>query len=139
VIAIFIIALLGSPASMTAFSVARDYNPYRTLGTASGVVNVGGFVATVIGSVLFGAVLDLVSGSDRTAMRDALLCLVSVQLFGTSRLVVWYLRVRAEVAERQRAGHPVPVPVGKRHWFDLRELEGPAVERIELSDSVNSP
>jgi hypothetical protein len=125
---VFVITLLGAPASMTAFAVARDYNPSRTLGTASGVVNVGGFVATVIAAVAFGAVLDLQGGSSPHAMRHALLALVGLQLFGSWRLVIWYRRVRAEVRARQRAGEEVPVRVGRRLWFDVRELEGPAVE-----------
>jgi MFS family permease len=122
----FVLLLLGMPASMTAFAVARDYNPARTLGTASGVVNVGGFVATVVVAVCFGAVLDLQGGTDPRAMRFALLVLVTVQFFGLSRLAVWYRRVRADVRRRQDAGEPVPVPVGPPKWFDVRELEGPA-------------
>jgi MFS family permease len=127
---VFVIALLGAPASMTAFAVARDYNPSRTLGTASGVVNVGGFVATVIAAVAFGAVLDALGGSSPHAMRHALLVLVGIQLFGSWRLIVWYRRVRAEVRRRQLAGEDVPVRVGRRLWFDVRELEGPAVESL---------
>jgi len=125
---VFVITLLGGPASMTAFAVARDYNPARTLGTASGVVNVGGFVATVIAAVVFGAVLDAQGGSSPSAMRHALLVLVGLQLLGSWRLVVWYRRMRAEVRRRQLAGEEVPVRVGRRLWFDVRELEGPAAE-----------
>jgi sugar phosphate permease len=127
---VFVIALLGGPASMTAFAVARDYNPARTLGTASGVVNVGGFVATVVATVAFGAVLDVQGGSSAQAMRHALLVLVGVQLFGSWRLGTWYRRVRGEVRRRQEAGEEVPVRVGRQLWFDVRELEGPAVESV---------
>jgi MFS family permease len=127
---VFVIALLGGPASMTAFAVARDYNPARTLGTASGVVNVGGFSATVIAAVAFGAVLDIQGGSNPSAMRHALLVLVGVQVCGSWRLGVWYRRVRGEVRRRQLAGEEVPVRVGRTLWFDVRELEGPAVESV---------
>jgi MFS family permease len=127
---VFVVTLLGGPASMTAFAVARDYNPARTLGTASGVVNVGGFVATVIAAVVFGGVLDAQGGSSPAAMRHALLVLVGLQLLGSWRLVVWYRRMRAEVRRRQLAGEEVPVRVGRRLWFDVRELEGPAVESV---------
>jgi MFS family permease len=124
---IFVITLVGGPASMTAFAVARDYNPARTLGTASGVVNVGGFVATVVGSVAFGVLLDVHGHSGPGSMRAALPAFVAVQAFGGWRLVVWYRRTRAEVRRRQLAGERVPVPIGPRKWFDVRELEGPAV------------
>jgi MFS family permease len=123
----FVIVLLGGPASMAAFAVVRDYNAGHTLGTASGVVNVGGFVATVIGAVAFGVVLDLQGGADPHAMRLALLVLVAVQAFGAVRLGVWYRRMRADVRRRQRAGETVPVRVGRRRWFDVRELEEPVL------------
>jgi len=119
--------MLGAPASMTAFAVARDYNPARTLGTASGVVNVAGWLGTVIGTVLFGSALDLQGETDPHTMRLALLVLVASQAFGAWRLVVWYRRVRADSRRRQGAGEPVPVAIGPRKWFDLRELEGPVV------------
>ena len=47
----------AAPASMVAFALARDYNSPRIIGTASGVVNVGGFVATAIVAMVFGQVL----------------------------------------------------------------------------------
>jgi len=124
---VFILVMLGGPASMTAFAVARDYNPPHTLGTASGVVNVAGFSATVIASVAFGAVLDAQGGADPRSMRFALLVLVAVQSFGTWRLAVWFRRLRADVRRRQDAGELVPIPIGRRMWFDVRDLEGPAV------------
>jgi MFS family permease len=124
---IFVVTLVGGPASMTAFALVRDYNPAHTLGTASGVVNVGGFVATVVGAVGFGVVLDAQGGTTPGHVRLALAVFVAVQSFGAWRLGVWYRRTRATVRRRQLAGELVPVPVGRTRWFDVRELEGPAV------------
>jgi MFS family permease len=126
---IFVLMLIGAPASMAAFAVARDYNSYATLGTASGVVNVGGFAATSFAAVVFGLVLDAQGGAGPHAMRVALLVLVAVQAFGLSQLALWYRRVRAEVMRRQLAGDKVPVRVPRRMWFDVRDLEGPAATR----------
>jgi MFS family permease len=49
----------GGAASMIAFDVARRYNPVRRLSTATGIVNMGGFIAALIAVYLVGLVLDL--------------------------------------------------------------------------------
>ncbi len=132
---VLVLIMLGGPASMIAFAVARDYNPTHTLGTASGVVNVAGFFATVVATVLFGAVLDVVGGSNPHSMRLALLVLIAIEALGGWRLAVWYRRVRAHARRRQAAGEVVPVRVGPRLWFDIRELEGPVVSTHEARDA----
>ena len=49
----------GGPASTIGFSLARDYNAAEVVGTASGVVNVGGFSSAILASLLVGGVLEL--------------------------------------------------------------------------------
>ncbi|MFT4306507.1 MAG: MFS transporter [Microbacterium sp.] len=49
----------GGAASMIAFDIARRYNPVRRLSTATGVVNMGGFVAALLAMYVIGLVLDL--------------------------------------------------------------------------------
>jgi MFS family permease len=49
----------GGPASMVGFDLARTFNPVATLGRANGVVNVGGFMASLLTMGLIGVVLDL--------------------------------------------------------------------------------
>ncbi|MFT4212260.1 MAG: MFS transporter [Microbacterium sp.] len=49
----------GSAASMIAFDVARRHNPVQRLSTATGVVNMGGFIAALIAMYVIGLVLDL--------------------------------------------------------------------------------
>lgn len=53
---------LTGPGSMIGFDYARSFNPPRRLGTANGVVNVGGFVAALAVILLVGVVLDLQGG-----------------------------------------------------------------------------
>jgi nitrate/nitrite transporter NarK len=119
VAALFVVTMFGGPASMVAFAVARDYNRAHIVGTASGVVNVGGFLATVVVVVGFGWTLNLLGGMSAHNLRMALLVPVAVQLFGVIRVAIWYRRVRAAVLELQRNGTPVPVRVGRRYWWDL--------------------
>ena len=114
--ALFVVMTLGGPASMAAFALARDYNHARTLGTASGVVNVGGFLATVIGALGIGWVLGALGGTTAHTMHFAVLVALGVQSFGTFRMAVWLRRTRAFALARQAAGEAVPVAVVRRRW-----------------------
>jgi MFS family permease len=116
VVALFVFMALGGPASMAAFALARDYNHSRTLGTASGVVNVGGFLATVVVALGIGWALDLQGATSPHTLRWAVLVAVAVQAFGTVRVTVWFLRLRAHNLGRQEQGESVPVTVVRRRW-----------------------
>jgi MFS family permease len=103
---------LGGPASMIGFALARDYNPLHRVGTATGVVNVGGFVATTVTALVIGVLLQL-SGEN---FRIALLAVVVVLALGTVRMLVWWRRARAELFAAQARGEQVPVQVRRRLW-----------------------
>ena len=125
VLVLFVVMALGGPASMAAFALARDYNHARTLGTASGVVNVGGFVATVIIALGIGWALDALGSTSAHTLRFAVLVAVAVQLFGTVRMSVWLLRLRAFALDKQGAGESVPVPVVRRRWDLSPDVDQP--------------
>jgi MFS family permease len=116
VVVLFVVMGLGGPASMGAFALARDYNHVRTLGTASGVVNVGGFVAAVVIALGIGWALDLQDGTTAASFRWAVLVAVGVQALGTLQMARWFLRLRAHVLIRQEHGEDVPVPLLRRRW-----------------------
>lgn len=118
----FVVALIcvmgcGGPISAIAFALARDYNRAAVVGTATGVVNVGGFAATILCSILIGMVLD-VAGSSPRGFRLALIAMVGVQLFGAIQVGRWWLRARNFVLVEQCNGREVPVHV-VRHRFDM--------------------
>ncbi|MFZ3452404.1 MFS transporter [Arthrobacter sp. 7Tela_A1] len=50
---------IGGPGSMIGFDFARTFNPASRLGTATGIVNIGGFAASLVSMYLIGLVLDL--------------------------------------------------------------------------------
>jgi MFS family permease len=102
---------LGGPASSIAFALARDYNPMRRVGTATGVVNVGGFVAITLSALGIGLLLDL-TGS----FRIALLVLVTLLALGAWRTAVWWRRARAAVFAAEARGEAVPVQLTYRRW-----------------------
>jgi MFS family permease len=109
---------LGGPASMIGFALARDYNPLRRVGTATGVVNVGGFVATTISALAIGVLLQWTGGD----FRIALLTVVAVLALGTFRMLVWWRRARMALFAAQARGEQVPVRIRRRRW------DGPAAE-----------
>ncbi|CAA9290066.1 MAG: Uncharacterized MFS-type transporter [uncultured Corynebacteriales bacterium] len=57
----------NGPGSMVGFDFARTENPPARLGSASGIVNVGGFLATLLTILAVGLLLDA-SGSYRVAL-----------------------------------------------------------------------
>ena len=57
----------NGPGSMIGFDFARTENPAERIGSASGVVNVGGFVASLCTILAIGAVLDLLTPGSSTA------------------------------------------------------------------------
>jgi MFS family permease len=102
---------LGLPLSAIGFSIARDYNPLHRVGTASGVVNVGGFSATTVGALGVGLALDW-----GIAFRIALLVPALLMVLGIWRTAVWWRRARAEVFAAEARGEAVPVRIRVHRW-----------------------
>ena len=120
IVAVVAVAAVGGPASTIGFSLARDYNPPAMVGTATGVVNVGGFSSTIIASLLIGGVLELAGPGSGAGYRLAFCAAVAVQLLGTAMAVRWWLRVRGLLLGAQSRGEPVPVPVVRRQFDRVR-------------------
>jgi MFS family permease len=110
-------AAVGGPASAIGFSLARDYNEPGIVGTATGVVNVGGFLAAIVASLVVGVALSLTGAAGASAYRVAFAAALSVQLIGTLQTLRCWLQVRAHQLRKQETGLPVPVPL-VRHRFD---------------------
>ncbi|WP_409179362.1 nitrate/nitrite transporter [Amycolatopsis sp. VS8301801F10] len=108
----FAFLTLGGPASMIGFAVARDYNPLSRVGTATGVVNVGGFLATTVTALLIGILLEATGGN----FRISLLVIVAVLALGASRMLVWWRRARAQVFAAEARGEEVPVRIRRHRW-----------------------
>ncbi|MET0302791.1 MAG: MFS transporter [Microbacteriaceae bacterium] len=58
--ALFLLIGAGGPGSLVGFDVARSFNPSHALGSASGIVNVGGFLAAFVSMFGIGLVLDVI-------------------------------------------------------------------------------
>ena len=58
VILLVVVIAIGGPGSLIGFDFARTFNPLRSLGSANGIVNVGGFLASFVMMFIIGIVLD---------------------------------------------------------------------------------
>lgn len=67
VVVLLLVIAVGGPGSLIGFDFARSFNPLRSLGSANGIVNVGGFLASFVIMLLIGVVLDLVDTSGNGA------------------------------------------------------------------------
>lgn len=79
VLAVFVMVIAaGVPMSLVGFDVARSCTPPQRWGTATGLVNTGGFVGAFVTMFLVGVVLDRVGGGvrDLDAFRAAFACVV---------------------------------------------------------------
>lgn len=98
------------PASMIGFDFARPANPPERFGTASGIVNVGGFTASMIALFAIGVLLDSTGGDYRIAWSVVFV----LQAVGLTQML--RLRGRAALLERQRIAvsrvESVHIPAG---------------------------
>ena len=60
IVVLLLVIAVGGPGSLIGFDIARTFNPRRAFGSASGIVNVGGFTATFTMMLLIGLVLDII-------------------------------------------------------------------------------
>ncbi|MDA8436682.1 MAG: MFS transporter [Actinomycetales bacterium] len=99
---------VSGPGSMIAFDYARTFNPPNRFGTATGIVNVGGFVAALVTILLVGLVLDLV-GQGETYTLSGFRVALSVQYLFWVVGLVGFLRARRRVRARMASeGTHVP-------------------------------
>lgn len=109
VLVVLVLAMaVGGPGSVIGFDFARTFNPPNRLGTATGIVNVGGFFASLVTILLVGLVLDLRTGGSGYGLEDFRVAM-SVQYLlwavGLTGILVTRRRVRRRMAE---AGQVVP-------------------------------
>ncbi len=115
-IGLVLLTTVGGPVSAIGFALARDYNGPAIVGTATGVVNVGGFVAAISACLVLGWTLDLAGSVDRGAYRLAFAVAVSVQLVGLVQMVRWWLRARHTLLKALEVGRPAPVQIVRHRW-----------------------
>ena len=97
---------LGGPGSMIGFDLARTFAPVSRLGQASGIVNVGGFTASLLAVFGIGLVLDAVTPGSSTdyapsAYRWAMCVQYVLWIVGAIQVWRYRYRARAHLADTQ--------------------------------------
>lgn len=119
----------GGPLSMVGFDLARTFTRVRAFGRANGIVNVGGFVASLCTMGLMGIVLDLrePDGMEAYTNADFRAAFCVMYLFWAIG-VVQVLRARRRAVAHLRAEHPGAVEALKAgHGWTLESSEEPGV------------
>ncbi|SKA85438.1 Nitrate/nitrite transporter NarK [Agreia bicolorata] len=112
-IAILTVTLgIGGPGSLIGFDFARSFNPARSLGSANGVVNVGGFMASFVMLFLIGVILDVqydVGLSTTLYSMDAFRLAFSIQYVVIGSGVLFLLRARRHTRRRLQEDEGISV------------------------------
>ncbi|MGU3501062.1 MFS transporter [Mycobacterium sp. C31M] len=91
-ITLVVVISVGGPGSMVGFDFARTFNPSSTLGTAQGMVNMGGFLASLLLMQAMGLILDAAGGYSPESFR----------LAWTLQYLVWALAVVGILVTRRK-------------------------------------
>ena len=99
---------IGAPASIIGFEYGREFNPDARLGTAIGIINQGGFIASLLLVVAIGLVLDwrTPDGADYTpeAFRWAMSAQYVLWGLGLANIFRARRRTRKHVAAAPESG-----------------------------------
>lgn len=103
-LAVFCVVIgVGGPISLVGIDFARTFSPAERLGTATGFVNIGGFLSTIIAVLLIGLVLQLTSPPGATEytlgqFRAAFAALAIPWVVGLAGVLRSRKRTRAHMA-----------------------------------------
>jgi MFS family permease len=102
-----VVLAAGGPGSVVGFDIARTSNPSPNLGVAQSIVNLGGFLASLLVLATMGALLDALGGFTPEAFRVAWLVQYPVWLVAT----VGVLITRRQARRLDAARGVVPRPI----------------------------
>jgi hypothetical protein len=106
---VVLVAVLPAPSiiSIMTFDIARNFNPARRLGSAIGVVNVGGFLGTLVSVMAIGLVLQLLTPTgSRDYSHDAFTWAFATQYLVWGLGIVLTLRYRRRTIRELRERDP---------------------------------
>ena len=92
-VVLIVVISVGGPGSMVGFDFARTFNPSRTLGTANGIVNMGGFIASLLVMQAMGMIIGAAGGYSFESFRMA----------WAVQYVIWIIAAVAVLITRSKA------------------------------------
>ncbi|MGB3770950.1 MAG: MFS transporter [Rhodococcus sp. (in: high G+C Gram-positive bacteria)] len=104
-----IVISVGGPGSAIGFDYARTFNPSVALGTAQGMVNIGGFLASLLVMQAMGSILNAFGGYTPEAFRVA----------WSTQYVVWIVAATGVLVSRRSTRRDAGIR--PRTWREVRE------------------
>lgn len=103
IVLLVLVLAVNGPTSMVGFDFARSFNPSGRLGSATGIVNMGGFVASLLTIFLVGLVLDAFGEAPNYSLAD-------FKLAFATQYLVWGIGLAAVLRARRltRRAHGRP-------------------------------
>jgi MFS family permease len=98
---LIVVQAAGGPGSMLGLDYARTFNPSTRFGAANGMVNTGGFIATLISIGVVGILLDVSSGGAPQELGDfkfALAFQYVLWAIGTRQILKYRRKARGNLA-----------------------------------------
>lgn len=103
-LALILVISVGGPGSMVGFDFARTFNPGATLGTAQGMVNMGGFLASLLVMQSMGVILGAMGGYSFDSFRVAWTVQYAVWAFAVLGILITRHKTRRLMKlEQERA------------------------------------
>lgn len=127
-----VVLAIGGPGSMIGFDFARTFNPAHRIGTATGIVNVGGFIAALVAIFLIGLVLDILYASGFSngvlyglePFRIALCVQFLLLGFGVAAMLVCRRKVRRQMAAQGVVVPPLLQALARQRRASLAQRRG---------------
>jgi len=101
-VVLVVVLAANGPGSMIGFDYARTFNPATRIGAATGIVNGGGFVASVLVIALIGVTLDLRGDNGLDAFRWALATQYPIWALGTFQVIRYRRKARRNLLAAPR-------------------------------------
>ena len=92
-VVLIVVISVGGPGSMVGFDFARTFNPSATLGTAQAMVNMGGFLASLLVIQAMGLIMDAAGSYSFESFR----------LAWTVQYAIWILAAVGILITRKKA------------------------------------
>ncbi|MEU7988149.1 MFS transporter [Streptosporangium canum] len=99
-----VVLAANGPGSMIGFDYARTFNPAARIGAATGIVNGGGFVASVSVIALVGITLELIGETDLDAFRWAFAVQYPIWALGAVQVLRYRGKARRLLLSAQPGG-----------------------------------
>jgi MFS family permease len=98
-VVLVVVISIGGPGSMVGFDFARSFNPAQTLGTAQGIVNMGGFLASLLVMQSMGMIMDAAGGFTFDSFRMAWMVQYVIWVFAGAGILITRRKARRTIGD----------------------------------------